>query len=222
MIKQNFKKQLQALQLTNSQLIDKLSDIINANFNVDKSDAVQNQLTSAHADAWRSGKAYPTSPIITEALSILLTGNKNNYATLVLSTPTDAEEILVEALTVYNRKVIADFDNFKLNCTNGYFDRIKLNPFSSKVTAKDIMRCIAYLVIQGYLYSTINKPKKLDLTLYSNITDVNHMLKLINSNYLLVQLRKYINSGVKLTHAGLFKGALMDLLVSIKNQEFFN
>ncbi|WP_251717823.1 hypothetical protein [Lactobacillus agrestimuris] len=225
MIKHNLSDQLKSLQLTNSQLVTTLSDIINSNFTATEAgaDSVQDKLTNAHVAAWYSGKSYPSNPIIKDALSIFLTGKKGNYANLILPTAVDAEDLLAEAFTVYNEKLTMDFKTFKTNCINGYFDRIKNNPYSSKVTLKDIAGCIAYLRIQGYLYSnTQEKKQKLDLALYGDIVDVNELIKLVDRKKLLVGLQKHINLALKLNQTGMYKTALTTLLLAIRNQEFFD
>ena len=225
MIKHNLSDQLKSLQLTNSQLVTTLSDIINSNFTAAEAgaDSVQDKLTNAHVAAWYSGKSYPSNLIIKDALSILLTGKKGNYGSLVLPTTVDAENLLAEAFTVYNEKLTMNFKTFKINCINGYFERIKNNPYSSKVTLKDIAGCIAYLRIQGYLYSnTQEKKQRLDLALYGNIVHINELIKLVDRNKLLAGLQKHINLASKLNQAGMHKIALTTLLLEIRNQEFFD
>ena len=143
---------------------------------------MQNKLTPAYVDSWRKGKAIPTNPIIRDALATILHAPEDNFFNLILNSE-DAKQILLDSLNKYNLKIMADnLNDFKIKAAYGDFDRIKQNPYSSKVTSKDIMGCIAYLKISGYLFSKnlgLEKKKIKSKTIQANIrfTKTNYLSK---------------------------------------------
>lgn len=223
MVKQFLKDKLCSLDLTNSQILDKLSLIINTNFNVvdTDNDKVQDKLTINHLISWKNGKAYPSNPIIREALSILLTNKKGNYGALILPNEKDAEDILKKAIAYYNNKIINNFEIFKQKCSNNYFEKVKVNPLSQKVTATDVMGCIAYLLLEGYLFSHPLYSKSLNLNSYQKIVNIKSLSQFTNSHNLLINLRKCIISSSSLNPDRLQKQSLLILLMGIRNEKFF-
>ena len=120
-----------------------------------------------------------------------------------------------------------NLNDFKIKAAYGDFDRIKQNPYSSKVTSKDIMGCIAYLKISGYLFSKnlgLEKNKKLNLKLYKQILDLPRLTTLVNPDQLLHFLQKAIEKKGTININALHKSALLYLLLIITGDEnsFFN
>lgn len=80
---QKLEKALTALNLTNRELVDKLSDIIKNNFEVKEADPAQKKLSVAKVTQWIQGKARPTDPIIRQDISILLTETQKSLVDLM-------------------------------------------------------------------------------------------------------------------------------------------
>ncbi|WP_297815097.1 hypothetical protein [uncultured Lactobacillus sp.] len=228
MVKQNLlakrlEQKISELDL-DTRLIDEITKTINDNFTVTLADSVQDKLEDANVDAWKKGKAIPTDPIIRDALASLLKEPNKNFFNLILDSE-DAMQILVDALNKYHQEIMADdLHDFKLKAFNGNFDRIKHNPYSSKVTRLDLMGCIAYLKVSGYLFGKnlgLTKNKKLNLKLYKQIMDLPRLVALVNPNQLLLFLQKNIEKKGKVDPTSLQKSALLYLLLVITGDSFF-
>lgn len=229
MFKQNLLGQkISSLQLSDSDLLKELDDIINKNYPSHEalSDAVQDKLTAPHIDSWKKGKAIPTNPIIRDALSILLskTKTKGHFFELVLDM-NGAKAILVGALNKYNNAIITnDLHEFKLKARNGDFDRIKNNPRGPKVTITDTMGCIAYLIIEGYLYGQnlcLKENEKLTISLYQQLIVPSQLASLVDSDQLLTFLHNELKKSGRINTSSLHKAALLYLLLTIKGDSFF-
>lgn len=229
MVKQNLlTKKIKELNLSNLDLVSKIAQTISNNSKLSAAealdDSVQNKLTPAYVDSWRKGKAIPTNPIIRDALATILHAPEDNFLNLILNSE-DAKQILLDSLNKYNLKIMADnLNDFKIKAAYGDFDRIKQNPYSSKVTSKDIMGCIAYLKISGYLFSKnlgLEKNKKLNLKLYKQILDLPRLTTLVNPDQLLHFLQKSIEKKGTININVLHKSALLYLLLIITGNDFF-
>lgn len=227
MIGHEFDKRLKKLDYSNKQLTNKLSTIIDNNFPVKLADLGQSKLSEFNVAKWKIRKAIPTNCVIQDAFSILLsTSQSEGHFFDLLLTKQEAKQILDDALIKYNKIIITDnLSEFKLKILNGRFDRVKKNPYSSKVTTNDIMGCIAYTVISGYLYNKnlgLNKHKKLNLSLYQRLISTSELSTLVNSKRLLRFLQKEIKQKGRIDINSLHKAALLYLLLTIKeNRDCF-
>lgn len=225
---QKLEKALTALNLTNRKLVDKLSDIINNNFEVKEADPAQKRLSVAKVTKWIQGTARPTDPIIRQGISFLLTeskdktGDLDKYGCFIVPTKKEATKILYEALLKYNQEIIDNFKTFKLKCASGEYDKTKLNPYSTKTKPETIMGCIAYLLIQGYLFTDFSHAKgHLTLDNYSRIVDIDSLVNQTNIDNLLLNLQIYCNTAKKFDTGNIQTQALLFLLKQIAHQEFW-
>lgn len=226
MVKQNLLvTKIEKLNLSNFALIEEISKIINDKYSREVADLAQKSLQGTNVDSWRKGKAIPSNPIIRDTLAILLEAPNGNFFNLVLNSE-DANQILISTLDKYNKAIISDdLHEFKLKAFNGDFDRIRRNPYSSKVTIMDLMGCIAYLKISGYLLGRnlgLIKNKKLNLNLYKQIMDLPRLAALVDPNQLLQFLQKNIEKKGRINSITLQKSALLYLLLIITGDSFFN
>lgn len=219
---QHLDEALTSLNLTNSELTDKLSDTINNNFDTKVADSAQKKLSTATVRHWCQGTAHPTDLIIRQGISILLTGDKDNYGCFIVPTKDEVIQILQSALTVNNQKIIDNFEIFKSNCAFGVYDKTKSNPDSSKTSSETLMGCIAYLTIQGYLFTNYSNNKgHLTLDNYLNLIDINKLIKQTNIDRLLTDTQIYLNTAKTYDNDNIYKQVLFSLLKQIVHQDFW-
>lgn len=219
---QHLDEALTSLNLTNSELTEKLSDTINNNFDTKVADLAQKKLSTATVRHWCQGTAHPTDLIIRQGISILLTGAADNYGCFIVPTKSEAKRILRAALTVNNKKIVENFKIFKSNCASGAYDKTKLDPTSSKTNSETLMGCIAYLTIQGYLFTNYSDSKgHLTLDTYLNLVDINKLIKQTNIDRLLTDIQIYLNTAKTYDNDNIYKQVLLSLLKQIVHQDFW-
>lgn len=222
------KEALISLKLTNRQLVNKLSDIINKNFEAKEADLAQEKLSVATVTKWIQGTAHPTDPIIRQSISILLTksndtpGDLDNYGCFIVPTKEEATKILYDGLSKYNQEIIDNFKTFKLNCASGKYDKTKLNPYSTKTKPETTMGCIAYLLIQNYLFTNYSADKGyLTLDNYSRIVNIDSLVNQTNIDKLLSYLQIFCNTAKKYDNTNIQTQALLFVLKEISHQDFW-
>ncbi|AFR21077.1 hypothetical protein DBP97_09435 [Lactobacillus helveticus] len=196
---QKLAEALASLKLTDKELTDKLSDIINHNFEMSIADLVQKKLTTANVSGWRKGTAHPTNLTIRQGISILLTGHKDKYGSFIVSSQKEAKKILHDALSTNNQKIMDKFEDFKMACASGAYDKTRSYPDSTKINSETLMECIAYLIIQGYLFTDFSHAKgHLTLDNYSRIVDIESLVSQTDIDNLLSNLQFFCNTAKKI------------------------
>lgn len=219
---QKLAEALASLNLTDKELTDKLSDIINHNFEMTVADLVQKKLTTANVSGWRKGTAHPTDLTVRQGISILLTGRKDKYGCFIVPSKKEAKKILQDALSINSQKIVDKFEDFKAACASGAYDKTRSYPDSTKIKPETLMGCIAYLLIQNYLFSDYSANKgHLTLDNYSRIIDIESLVSQTNIDNLLLNLQIYCNTAKKFDNGNIQTQALLFLLKQIAHQGFW-
>lgn len=122
----------------------------------------------------------------------------------------------------YNQEIIDNFKTFKLKCASGEYDKTKLNPYSTKTKPETIMGCIAYLLIQNYLFTDYSANKgHLTLDNYSKIVDIEGLVSQTDIDNLLSNLQFFCNTAKKYDNTNIQTQALLFLLKQLAHQKFW-